>query len=159
MLIELPPGIVALLNVVGWPLIQLGWAWVFTRLPARWFERPRAFARAERGALYEKLFAIKRWKDRLPDGAKWFTRGFPKSALKTAEPHYLRQFIAETRRGELCHWAALACASVFVIWNPPWAIAVMVGVGALLNLPCILVQRYNRIRHKRVLDRRVTTSS
>ncbi|RME95351.1 MAG: glycosyl-4,4'-diaponeurosporenoate acyltransferase [Verrucomicrobia bacterium] len=159
MLTELPSGLVALLNVVGWPLIQLAWAWLFTRLPARWFRLPRQWAWERRGTAYEKLFAIKRWKDRLPDGASWFARGFPKSALKTADPGYLRRFIVETWRGELCHWAALACAPIFTIWNPPWATAVMVSCGAILNVPCILAQRYNRIRLQRLLQRRVTTSS
>lgn len=65
----------------------------------------------------------------------------------------------ETWRGELCHWAALASTPVFALWNPPWAILIMTLCGLLLNIPCILVQRYNRIRLRRLVEKRVTTSS
>ena len=157
--IDLPTWLVALLNVAGWPVIQLALAWVFTRLPAKWFQPPREWAWEKHGLLYESLFAIKRWKDRLPDGASWFTRGFPKSTLKSANPDYLERFIRETWRGELCHWAALACAPVFALWNPPWAIWVMALCGLLLNVPCILAQRYNRLRLRRLLEKRFTTLS
>ena len=40
----------------------------------------------------------------------------------------------------------LAHAPIFLVWNPPWASAVMVGFGLLSNLPPIVAQRYNRIR-------------
>ena len=52
----------------------------------------------------------------------------------------------ETRRGELCHWAAIASAPVFVLWNPWWGDTI------------ILAQRYNRARFRRLLGRIRTTS-
>ncbi|NGO38964.1 glycosyl-4,4'-diaponeurosporenoate acyltransferase [Limisphaera ngatamarikiensis] len=159
MLTELPTWLTALLNVIGWPVIQLGWAWIFTRLPSRWFHPPRGFAWEAQGRLYERLFAVRRWKDRLPDGAAWFRHGFPKSALRSSQTDYLRAFLVETWRGELCHWAALASTPVFALWNPPWAILIMTLCGLLLNIPCILAQRYNRIRLRRLVEKRVTTSS
>ena len=78
----------------------------------------------------------------------------PRASWQDADPDYLRRFIRETWRGELCHWGALGCAPVFFLWNPWWADVIMVSYGLLANLPCILAQRYNRLRLRRLLSRR-----
>jgi glycosyl-4,4'-diaponeurosporenoate acyltransferase len=151
--IELPIAWVIILNIAGWPVIQFGLAWAFTRMPVDWFRsgggRPR-----ERGEqFYERVLGIKRWKDQLPAAARWFGGGFAKGALAANNPDYLRRFVRETWRGELCHWVALGFAPVFFLWNPWWADLIMVGYALLANLPCILVQRYNRLRLLRLLVR------
>lgn len=153
MLIELPIAWVITLNIVGWPVIQLGLAWAFTRMPAAWFN-PGVPRRPQSGqAFYERVLGIKRWKDRLPDAARWFGGGFAKGELAAKDTDYLRRFIRETWRGELCHWVALCFAPVFFLWNPWWADVIMVSYALLANLPCILVQRYNRLRLHRLLSR------
>jgi glycosyl-4,4'-diaponeurosporenoate acyltransferase len=152
--IDLPVCWIVVLNVVAWPLIQLGLAWLFTRLPAAWFNPPRQRAWEQGGRFYERAFGIKRWKDRLPDGARWIGGGFAKGALAGSAPNYLRRFIQETWRGELCHWFALGCTPLFFLWNPWWADAVMVAYAVAANLPCILAQRYNRLRLRHLLARK-----
>ena len=152
--IELPIAWVITLNIAGWPIIQLGWAWAFTRMPATWFNPGIAHASEKTRRFYEGYLGIKRWKDSLPDAARWFSGGFAKGQLRDANPDYLRRFVRETWRGELCHWFALGCAPVFLLWNPWWADLIMVGYGLLANLPCILAQRYNRLRLRRLLSRR-----
>jgi glycosyl-4,4'-diaponeurosporenoate acyltransferase len=154
MTLELSMPWIVTLNVAGWPVIQLGLAWLFTRLPAAWFEPPQTFGWERRGRFYERAFLIKRWKDRLPDGASWINGGFAKGNLINHAPDYLRRFIRETWRGELCHWSAIAFTPVFFLWNPWWGDAVMIAYALAANLPCILAQRYNRIRLRRVLARR-----
>ena len=151
--IELPIGWIIGLNVGGWILVQLGLAWGFTRMPARWFNPGAAFAWERRGRVYERVFAIKSWKDRLPDAARWFGGGFPKGALAGAQPEYLARFVRETWRGELCHWAAIGCTPVFFLWNPWWGDLILVAYAVGANVPCILAQRYNRIRLRRLLAR------
>jgi glycosyl-4,4'-diaponeurosporenoate acyltransferase len=47
----------------------------------------------------------------------------------------------------------MACGPLFVLWNPPLASALLVGYGALVNLPFILIQRYNRFRSLALLER------
>lgn len=152
MLIDLPVSWIVALNVVLWPVIQLGLAWGFTRLPAAWFERPWP---AEPGdeAFYQRWFRIRAWKDRLPDGARWVGGGFAKSVMDSAEPEYLRRFIAETRRGELCHLCALAFVPLFLLWNPWWGGVIIAAYAVAANVPCILAQRYNRIRLRHLLER------
>jgi glycosyl-4,4'-diaponeurosporenoate acyltransferase len=151
--IELPIPWIIVLNVTGWPVIQFGLAWLFTRMPVRWFQPPGPFAWEARWHPYESVFGIRRWKDRLPDAGPWFGGGFAKGELAGRNRDYLRRFAQETWRGELCHWAALACAPLFFLWNPWWADLVMAGYAVMANLPCILAQRYNRLRLQRLLAR------
>ena len=44
MLIELPIVWIVVLNVAGWPVIQFGLAWLFTRMPVTWFNASGARA-------------------------------------------------------------------------------------------------------------------
>lgn len=154
MLIELPILWIVMLNVVGWLAIQMGFAWVFTKLPVAWFNPTSAFAWEHDGRFYERVFRIKAWKDRLPDAARWFGGGFAKGTLAGTQQDYLKRFVRETWRGELCHWAAMACAPVFFLWNPWWGDVIIVAYALAANLPCILAQRYNRARFQRLLARR-----
>jgi glycosyl-4,4'-diaponeurosporenoate acyltransferase len=153
-LIELPIGWIIALNVAGWLAIQMGFAWLFTKLPVTWFSPGRALDWERNGRFYERVFRIKVWKDRLPDAARWFGGGFAKGTLVRADRDYLRRFIRETWRGELCHWCALGCAPVFFLWNPCWGDLIIVAYALAANLPCILAQRYNRARFHKVLARR-----
>lgn len=141
------PWIIAM-NALGMPALQLACAWIFTRLPESWFVPPPP--RADHSHRYERLLGIKRWKDRLPDGSGWFKGGFAKATLSRREPRYLERFLRETWRGELCHWSVLALTPVFFLWNPLWADLVIVVYAVAANLPCILVQRYNRRRLQRL---------
>jgi glycosyl-4,4'-diaponeurosporenoate acyltransferase len=152
--IELPIAWIIVLNVAGWLVVQLGLAWLFTRMPVAWFNPYRAFAWERRRRFYEHVFAIKRWKDRLPDAARWFGGGFAKGTLAGTNSDYLQRFIRETWRGELCHWSAIAFAPVFFLWNPWWGDLIILGYAVAANMPCILAQRYNRLRFQRLLARR-----
>ena len=105
------------------------------------------------GRFYERVFAIKRWKDWLPDAARWFTGGFAKGELTDKGVEYWQRFRRETWRGELCHWCAIVCAPVFFLWNPWWGDLIIVAYAIAANVPCILAQRYNRARILRLLAR------
>lgn len=157
MLVELPILWTTLLNVLAWLVIQLGLAWLMTRIPVARFNPRSALARLwpweDSGRGYEKFFVIKRWKDRLPDAASWFKGGFAKANLRAVTPEFLERFLRETWRGELTHWLALLTLPMFAIWNPGWGVAVNAAYAVALNIPCILVQRYNRGRFLRVLER------
>ncbi len=118
MLIDLPPVWIIVLNVGGWLAIQLGLAWVFTKMPIHWFN-PAALCKWEHnGKFYERVLRIKKWKDWLPDAAKWFGSGFAKGALTGTSRAYLERFARETWRSELCHWTAIACTPVFLSLEP-----------------------------------------
>lgn len=150
-------------NIIAWPVIQLGWAFAGTRAAASRFKPDfwlfRIYPFEHGGDLYQRLFGVKRWKDRLPDGATWFKGGVPKARLGSSNLRALDQFIVETCRGESVHWAAFLSASVFFLWNEAWVGWIMVGYGAATNLPCIAAQRYNRARLRRARTRRARQRS
>ncbi len=151
------------INAGAWLAIHLGVAWLGTQAPARWF-CPDAWPFRIRsweqdGHLYERGMRVKLWKDWIPDGAALFAGGFPKADLGAAAPERLARFLRETCRGEAVHWVAGLAAFLFFAWNPPWAGWLMVAYGAAANLPCIIVQRYNRPRLARLLAARVARPS
>ncbi|WP_446742057.1 glycosyl-4,4'-diaponeurosporenoate acyltransferase CrtO family protein [Silvibacterium acidisoli] len=149
-------AIVLTANLLGWPVIQIGIAKLFLRMPSRNFSptsfacRPRRWERD--GRLYTHILRIRRWKQLMPDGAPWLG-GFAKAHYEKRDDSYTRRFIAETCRGEMAHWCMLAFTPIFYLWNPPWACWVMTAYGLLANLPCIAVQRHNRIAMLRVLEK------
>jgi glycosyl-4,4'-diaponeurosporenoate acyltransferase len=163
MLIKLSFAWVFALNFIAWLVIQFGLAWSFTQVALErfdhrsWCAGPRIWER--KGRFYERVFAIKLWKDRLPDASRIFRGGFAKARLQTAAPEYLERFLRETWRGEVVHWLALLALPVFFVWNPWWGMVVNAVVALLLNLPCILALRYNRARLQRLLARRTSTST
>ena len=55
--IELPIVWIIVLNVAGWPVIQFGLAWAFTRMPVTWFNPGGAQAWEQGGRFYERMFA------------------------------------------------------------------------------------------------------
>jgi glycosyl-4,4'-diaponeurosporenoate acyltransferase len=155
--IHLPTELAVALDIVAWLVIHLGAAWVGTRLPNslykrdRWLCRPRDWERD--GDLYVRVFAVKRWKHLLPDGAQLFRGGFAKKYLRDSSSMYLRTFIGETRRAEVTHWLAMLPAPIFFIWNL-WPVGIfMLVYAAAANMPCIITQRYNRARLTRVVAR------
>ena len=133
-------------NILVWVVLQLGAAWAFTRMPGDWFDRDWTSTNSTGVRIYEQIFRIKVWKDRLPDGATWFAGGVAKSKLGAVNTHAVSIKIRETWRGELCHWTVIGFLPLFVIWNPWWGVLINAFYVIVANLPCILVQKYNRVR-------------
>uniref|UniRef100_A0A7V3ZXR6 Glycosyl-4,4'-diaponeurosporenoate acyltransferase n=1 Tax=candidate division WOR-3 bacterium TaxID=2052148 RepID=A0A7V3ZXR6_UNCW3 len=107
------------------------------------------------GKLYTSLFAIKKWKDRLPECGEFFKfNPFNKKRLqKMKDLNYFERFILETCRAELTHWIPILLYPVSLLWNPyPASIYVLIFV-LLTNFPFLIIQRYNRIRFLRVVDK------
>lgn len=152
-------AVIWIANIFGWPVIHIVVAKIVIALPIQCFDRdgfffaPRAWERD--GALYRRWLGVRSWKGWLPDGAPWLG-GFAKKRLAAHDSRYLSRFIAETRRAEFAHWCTLGCLPFFFLWNPNWACWVMAIYAAAANLPCIAVQRYNRIALTRLRNRAET---
>ena len=131
----------------GSPRRRLGDAWLYRR---RRFEGER---------FYRRVLRVPRWKDRVPEAGALFAGGVSKRPLPADELGGLDRFVVETRRAELGHWLAAAAGPLFVLWNPWPAAVVLVAYGLAANLPCVAIQRYNRLRAERVLSRRAARSS
>jgi glycosyl-4,4'-diaponeurosporenoate acyltransferase len=146
-----------LLNFFAWFVIQMGISYGVTQFNPQVFDSKGWLFKGreleKNGKIYETLFKVKFWKDWLPDGASWFKGGFRKRKLASLDADYLKLFIIETRRGETAHWVAFLCSPIFFLWNEAWVGGLMIGVGAVLNLPCLMVQRYNRFRFESLLKK------
>jgi glycosyl-4,4'-diaponeurosporenoate acyltransferase len=146
--------LVIIANVLGWPMIQLTLAKLFLSLPVSFFAEDSWLTRErcleKNGDSYRRFLVMQRWKGLLPDGASWLG-GRPKKNVASRNSSELTSFAIETRRSEIAHWCMLLCTPIFYLWNPPWACAVLTLYGIAANLPCILVQRANRIKVRRIL--------
>lgn len=147
--------VVALVDAAVWAVWSSACGYAAHRIPADrlardgWLLRIRPVERD--GRAYERALRIKRWKDLLPEAGGLFRGGFSKRRVLRHDRAYLEQFLVETRRAELAHWPILLLGPVFFAWNPWWLGIAMVAYALAANLPCILVQRYNRARLYRIL--------
>lgn len=146
--------IVALLDAALWAAWSALCGYLAHRTPDSSLQQDRLLAirDVERGGrAYERVLHIKAWKDALPEAGSLFRGGVSKAHLPGPDRDSLRRFAAETRRAERTHWAILALAPTFYAWNPWWLATAMLGYGLAANVPCLLVQRYNRARLERIL--------
>lgn len=145
-----------LINALAWAVIQVSVGLVIARVPLKNFNPEMWIFRIwpwESRRLYERVLLIQKWKPLLPDGARLSRKGFRKRSLANKDPAYLERFRIETIRAEATHWLAIPPFLLFFLWNIP-SVAVWMPVYAIvINMPCIAVQRYNRIRIERVLAR------
>lgn len=158
--IHLPDLATVVLDIAMWAVIHAGTGYFVHRLDPRvpviasdqWWSRLRRF---DSRLLYDRVLHIKRWKDRLPEAGACFAGGVSKRALPAHDAETLRRYAVETRRAELGHWLAALAGPAFALWNPPAVAVFMVGYGLAANLPCIAIQRYNRVRIERIVRRRL----
>jgi len=154
MLVHLPTAITITIDVIAWFIIHMGVSYIMSRQPLAsfssnsWLYRKRDWEK--NGKFYERLFKLKSWKRRLPDGAAIFKNGFEKKHLKETNKDYLDSFIKETCRAELTHWLVFLFGPLFLMWNLWWVGIVMILYATIANIPCVITQRYNRIRLQRI---------
>lgn len=150
MLVELSIPLVVTFDVMGWFGIHMGMVYFTKYLPDSWFDHNRwpyrQYMWENDGSVYERIFLIRKWKGILPDGSVMIRGGFRKNRLERKSVDYFKRFILETCRGELTHWLAFLAFPIFLIWNRWWVIFIMFAYASLANFPCIIVQRYNRLR-------------
>ncbi len=145
------------IDVAVWLVIHLGVVMSAARMRpdsfnrGSWLYRQRTWERG--GRTYKSLLKVKKWKRLLPDGAVVFKGGFRKKHLGSADAAYVQRFILETCRAEFTHWVIFLFALIFFVWNDWWIGLIMVAYGFVTNMPCIVTQRYNRIRLERVYER------
>ncbi len=160
--VHLGNAALVLVDIGAWAVVHVATGYAVHRCPDRWFAADTSLTRERRwerrGHLYEQL-RIRRWKDRLPEAGALFTGGISKRRIPSTAAGGIVQLAVETRRAEWGHWLAAAGSLPFALWNPPWIAAVMVAYGIAVNAPFIAIQRYNRLRISRALDRRTIATS
>lgn len=155
----LPRGWTLLLCFILWPLLQVTAAFICLQLHRERLD-PRSFFFRQhsveaQGSLYTKIFRVRQWKHLLPDGgALWQKSGYRKRKLVSFSSENLNRFLVESCRAELSHWLAILPFWVFGFFVPPHIIWFMLLYALLVNLPCIIAQRYNRPRIQQLLRNR-----
>lgn len=156
-ILHLPLFWTVALDIVAWYALHMGIAYGMTQVPPERFDLHAGLYRQrvweEGGKIYQSLFQVRRWKDLLPEGAALFAKGFRKRHLQERSDLYLQRFAQETCRAECTHWITLAVAPLFFLWNPPTAGMAMIFYALVANIPCVIAQRYNRIRLTRLFTR------
>jgi glycosyl-4,4'-diaponeurosporenoate acyltransferase len=113
----------------------------------------RTRAWEENGEFYQRVFKIRRWKDLIPSFPGLIH--FSKKHLNKESPEYLNRFIRETCRGELNHLRLIVFSLSFIFFNPIIAFLFIFIFTLIFNVPCIMIQRYNRPRLQHIFENRM----
>ncbi len=137
-------------DFAAWLAINLTVSAMTLKMPDHWFDRDSWLYRTRKwengGQIWQSIFRVRSWKERLPDGSELIGRGYAKKRLRSTKVQVLEKFIRESRRAELTHVLAAAPAILFFLWNPPLAGWIIIVFALAINAPCIIAQRYNRPR-------------
>ena len=125
--------------VVGWLFSRRDWK---TFLEAGVITQLRPWENKKR---YERLLLVRGWKDLLPEAGTWFG-GVSKRKLPTIAEGGRTRFDAESLRAERVHLTLLLVVPITLIWSRGWWMLITIMIGVVMNVPCIIVARYNRVR-------------
>lgn len=109
-----------------------------------WLYRERKWESG--GKVYERLFMVKAWKTRLPDISDFMKWRFNKKHFEHNDKGYLSIFLTESCKSELTHWMIIFSTVTFKLWNDWGSVLLLFLIASFLNLPYIIIQRYNRPR-------------
>lgn len=105
------------------------------------------------GSFYQRVFKIKNWKPIIWDAGRVFQKDFKKDHVDATNPRTLERWILETCRAEWCHWVTFLFILPLFSFNPPGMSFFWLLYDSVLNITPIIVQRYNRPRLIRMLQR------
>jgi glycosyl-4,4'-diaponeurosporenoate acyltransferase len=114
----------------------------------RWLFKEKSWENG--GSVYQKIFKVRKWKDKLPELSDFFHTTFSKRDITGYDPDYLEKYILESCRAEMSHWSIIILAFWSVVCND-YVISMLI-VATALNLPFIIIQRYNRPRILHLLN-------
>ena len=138
----------ALINGGVWLVAGIVVGVTFSRLDWRYFRSCGPFTRlreVESRSFYQRRLYVRAWKDRLPEAGTWFG-GVSKRRIPGTNEGGRERLAAESLRAERVHWILLLLPPLSVLWSSGWWLMANVVVGIALNVPCIIVTRYNRVR-------------
>ncbi len=102
------------------------------------------------GMLYQKIFRIKSWKPLVPEAGSTSPYKFRKKHLQHVDQNYVLQFILESVRAEITHVITVILAIPIAMFCPPKYLIWLFAYTVIMNVPCIIIQRYNRPRFERL---------
>jgi glycosyl-4,4'-diaponeurosporenoate acyltransferase len=154
-------AISSLIPLVSSAALWLSWSLVvgslLNRLPLAWLQRPTPTGEAQMVGLrvalrrQERCWRIRHWKRWMPDAGNALPGGIRKASLARRDPAALQRLMAETRRAELVHWLLWPAWLFTLLWLPLAGVVLNLLFATAFNLPCLVLQRYNRLRLQRLL--------
>lgn len=144
-------------NLLVFILFSLAMTFICEKLPdkiyyyKKWLFRERHWEQS--GKIYETYFGVKSWKSKLPDISDFMKWRFNKKHLSESSSNYLSVFLTESCKSEFTHWMIILSTLLFSLWNDWATTLLMFIIATLLNLPYIIIQRYNRPRLIKLLKR------
>lgn len=153
----LPPMLLPVLSsALFWLLASLLVGLLANRVPPAWLiGRGRGIEESGAGSPLRGRgpLGIRVWKRWIPDAGGALPGGVAKASLVRRDPLALARLVGETRRAELVHALLWPAWLLTALWLPPAGVLVNLAFASLFNLPCLLLQRYNRSRLLRCLAR------
>lgn len=146
---------ILLLHELGSNLILLAFfsiviTFLSTRLPEKlcfykkWLYKERKWERG--GRIYQDMFKVKKWKSRVPELSDFIKSIYPKKYINEYSIDYLLTYLTESCKAELTHVAIILASLLFHAWNSFFTATVIFIIAFILNIPFIIIQRYNRPR-------------
>lgn len=158
MIVHLSDAAAIAVSSITWVVVSFSVGYLAVQWPDARLDRtgPITTVRSweDRGAFWQRYLAVGRWKDRMPDAGDFFAGGEKKRSVGSRDTGRLEAFRRETVRAERVHWLVMSSTPIHLVWCGPTLAVVMLVFGVALNVPFIVIQRFNRGRIDRVLVRR-----
>jgi glycosyl-4,4'-diaponeurosporenoate acyltransferase len=144
-------------NLLVFILISLAMTFICEKIPnkiyhyRKWMFRERKWEKG--GLIYDNYFKVKKWKAKLPDISDFMRWRFNKKHLAEVDSNYLSVFLTESCKAEFTHWMIIISTMIFNFWSDFQSTIFIFFIACLLNLPYIIIQRYNRPRLIKLLKR------
>lgn len=146
-----------LLCFIIWGVYQSLVSFICFKIPDKFYNPNsfifRTYKWEKNGKIYSRFFKVEKWKKYLPDGGAVVKGGYRKKNLENFSKTNLEKFVVESCRGEVSHWIAIFPFWVFGFIAPIFVLIPMFIYAMVVNMPCIITQRYNRPRFMKILDK------
>lgn len=132
-------------------------AYVIHELPDKWFDlNKKIYKVGKKERKFYDFLHIKKWKDKVWELGG--LGGFRKNKIADCnDPQYLKQFIIESNKGVIIHWAGIVVGFVLLLIIPVefiFTISLPVCiVNMILNILPIFVLRYNTPKLEIAMER------
>lgn len=144
-------------NLLLFILVSLTMTIVCEKMPSNLYNYKKWLFREKKwedgGRIYEHLFSVKSWKSKLPDISDFMKWRFNKKHLAQCGSDYLSVFLTESCKSEFTHWMIILSTLLFRFWSDLTSTLFFLILAGILNLPYIIIQRYNRPRLIHLLKR------
>lgn len=154
-IIYLEPVETLIVDILAWVVLHLGIGFLSSRIPLKWLHPEcklfQTFAWEKDGKIYDQIFHVCSWKHIIPNGSAVYSGTFSIKNLKTFDLDYLRRWLKESVRSEICHYIMIIPGFFFFLWNNVVVGWLMVAYAFINNLVPIVLQRFNRPRMRKLL--------